>query len=74
MMPWEYVCLACNWTGHAPVHACAPKAYLVDYWAYRFKNYSAATAGEAMAIFERPVARTEMARLFGERWMPGGDF
>jgi hypothetical protein len=78
--PWSYCCLVCNRTSmHAmDGHRCPPdvQPYPRDYWLQRMRWALRAaldrepSADEVATIVDSPIARTEMARLLGARWLP----
>lgn len=69
---WTWTCLPCDstWIGTASDHACRWAAeWRRGVWLHKLRwALPAATDEQRATIVDRPIARTEMVRLFGERW------
>jgi hypothetical protein len=73
--PWTWACLACNATdiGSSVGHRCPPNnpTWMQDFWVQRLRwALPTATIDHVRSIVTRPIARAELAKILGDRWLP----
>lgn len=70
---WTWTHLACNatWIGDANTHRCpGPVAHVRGWFLYRLGRAAPNLTDEQVEqLVDRPIARTELARYLGERWL-----
>lgn len=71
--PWTWACLPCNTTGTGPsnAHRCpaGDHSWRREFWRQRLR-FARVEISEVNAMLAEPVARAELVRIFGERWLP----
>jgi hypothetical protein len=76
--PWTWTCLPCNstGTGDSATHLCPPgdHEWKRQFWIQRLRwAMPAATPVELAALISKPIARTRLAELLGDKWLESGD-